>query len=159
MDAAALNDNFDNDDSTNYPKNIEEDNSSAGISEDHEIEEFEPVNMGKNTLKNVNDEHNESQSRRASKLKQISQKMKNKKKNARTRREKMRWVVCDLPNDEYLSLDWVQRFKIFDSACDSIEKLLRIDSYTKFTESEEYFNYCDQLRKKVSNSGIFGKSA
>merc|ERR1712228_1166682 len=151
MDAAVLNDNLDADDSENYPKNIEDDASIVGIDEDHEME---PVIINKQNTKNI-----DNVSRRASKFKQISQKMKNKKRIGRTRREKMRWSVCDLPNDNYMKLDWMQRFKIFDSACDSIEKLLRIDSYTKFTESDQYLMYCDQLRKKVSNSGIFGKSA
>merc|ERR1711971_147097 len=76
------------------------------------------------------DEEQEEDIRRASKLKKVSVRAKAK----RRRREKMRWSVCSLPNDNYLKLNWMQRLKIFDSACDSIEKLLRIDSYTKFTE-------------------------
>merc|ERR1712204_37970 len=56
------------------------------------------------------EEKQEADIRRASKLKKVSVRAKAK----RRRREKMRWSVCSLPNNNYLKLNWMQRLKIFD---------------------------------------------
>ena len=85
-----------------------------------------------------------SEQKRSSGINRISQKF----NTRRTRKEKTRYIIATEPNDNYLKLNWIQRFQIFDRCCDSIEKLLRIDSYGKFRESAEYLMFCDQLRKK-----------
>lgn len=66
----------------------------------------------------------------------------------KVKREKTRSFVAVEPTDNYLALSWIQRFRIFDKSCDSIEKLLRIDSYGKFRESDDYWLFCDKMRKQ-----------
>merc|ERR1719195_2041320 len=41
----------------------------------------------------------------------------------KVKREKTRSFVALEPTDNYLALSWIQRFRIFDKSCDSIEKL------------------------------------
>eukprot|EP01084_Bolivina_argentea_P015076 28196_1 len=96
--------------------------------------------------------------KRTSGIGRVHNRISSKFNTKRTRKEKTRFMIAIQPNDNYLKLDWIQRFKIFDKSCDSIEKLLRIDSYGKFRESPEYLMFCDQIRKKsMSKSTIFSK--
>eukprot|EP01083_Nonionella_stella_P194261 716573_1 len=70
--------------------------------------------------------------KRTSGIGRVHNRISSKFNTKRTRKEKTRFMIAIQPNDNYLKLDWIQRFKIFDKSCDSIEKLLRIDSYGKF---------------------------
>eukprot|EP01083_Nonionella_stella_P068568 182197_1 len=83
-----------------------------------------------------------------------------KKSFAGRKAPKLRSVVAEQPTDRYLNLTWIQRFHIFDKSCDSIEKLLRIDSFGKFRESPEYMTYCEILSKKrTSTANVTAKLA